>query len=69
MKKSAFILVITLMLLACGGKESTETLTKEQEDQVVEETSQELNQRINDISTQVDSLTKAADSLLNSIEN
>jgi hypothetical protein len=69
MKKLILVIFIASVLHACGGKQNTEenTLTEEQESQMVDEASEDLNDRVNDISNQADSLNLAVDSLLNTL--
>lgn len=66
MKKIILMVFIAFALYACGGKETTETqtLTETEQNQLVEEVSNDLNTRVNEISTQADSLNNAVDSLL-----
>ena len=70
MKKIILTFFIAFALYACGGKETTEeqTLTETEENQLVEEASDDLNTRVNEISTQADSLNNAVDSLLNTVK-
>lgn len=69
MKKLIFMIFIVFALNACGGKQNAEenALTEEQESQMVDEASEDLNDRVNDISNQADSLNLAVDSLLNTL--
>jgi hypothetical protein len=70
MKKIILMFFIAFALDACGGKETTDaqTLTETEENQLVEEASDDLNTRVNDISTQADSLNNAVDSLLKTVK-
>ena len=70
MKRLIIMLIASIMLCACGGKPTEEsTLTEAEETQLVDETSKELNSRVDDISNQADSINNVADSLLNSLNS
>lgn len=70
MKKIILAFFIAFALYACGGKQTSENqpLTEAEESQLVEEASEDLNSRVNDISTQADSLNNAVDSLLKTVK-
>ena len=67
--KKIILLLFVAIACACGSKQNTEEITTEEETQLVEEASQELNSRVNDITNQADSLNQAVDSLLNTMNN
>ena len=70
MNRFIIALFVAGFLYACGGKQTDEsTLTEAEESQLIDETSEELNSRVNDISNQADSINHVADSLLNTLNS
>ena len=68
-KNSLIILVILAMATACGTKSGSEetALTPEQENQLLDSISKDMDQHQPDMNSQADSVTAQVDSLLKDI--
>jgi hypothetical protein len=68
-KNSLIILVILAMATACGGKSGSEetALTPEQENQLLDSISKDMDQQQQELNSRADSVTAEVDSLLKDI--
>jgi uncharacterized protein YcfL len=67
MNKVIVMFFIAFALSACGGKQAEQTLTAEEENELVDEATEELNIRVDELSMQADSLNSAIDALLDTL--
>lgn len=64
--KRLLLCLLVAGLASCSEKKSSEnTLTVEEENQLVESVSEELQERVKEIDRETDSLSQSVDSLLN----
>lgn len=64
MKKVFYTLSLLALLTSCGGKEKTGALTPEQESQLVDSISQHLDAHTQEMNQKTDSVSAEVDSLL-----